>query len=416
MKRALGLLIMIGLLLVLIAPVAAQAPVGPAAVGLFPDSPQYALHGPYWVGTREFVIGADTERPLAITVWYPALNTNLLPEEITYTYMPPLYRTASVPGHAIADAYFDGAGGPYPLIIASHGSHVTRYFANYLTEHLASYGFVVMSAQHSGNATGDTLYYSAEDSQGIGDNMVYRPEDIQREIDYAKELTAVTGQLPGMVDLEQVAVVGHSFGGYTALTAAGAQVNLQPLREWCPTIADNPAMGFDYYFACMSILNAEQRILALRGMEAQPDGTWPAFDVTGVDAIIPLAAFAQPFIAEGLSRVTVPALFIVGDLDVGYADSQSAYAAVSSTHKALVVLKNASHSLLQESCDALQKQLSYFMCFEEQVWNLDRAHDRIRHFTTAFLLDVLKGDAEAHAALAPDAVSFPGIEYQAQGF
>jgi hypothetical protein len=47
---------------------------------------------------------------------------------------------------------------------------------------------------------------------------------------------------------------------------------------------------------------------------------------------------------------------------------------------------------------------------------MDRAHDLINHFTTAFLLDVLKGDKDAHAALAPDAVSFPGITYQAEGF
>lgn len=47
---------------------------------------------------------------------------------------------------------------------------------------------------------------------------------------------------------------------------------------------------------------------------------------------------------------------------------------------------------------------------------MDRAHNLINYFTTAFLLGVLKRDKDAHAALAPDAVSFPGITYQAQGF
>ena len=47
---------------------------------------------------------------------------------------------------------------------------------------------------------------------------------------------------------------------------------------------------------------------------------------------------------------------------------------------------------------------------------MDRAHDLINHLTTAFLLDVLKGDKEAHKALAPDVVNFPGITYEAQGF
>jgi CubicO group peptidase (beta-lactamase class C family) len=42
--------------------------------------------------------------------------------------------------------------------------------------------------------------------------------------------------------------------------------------------------------------------------------------------------------------------------------------------------------------------------------------DLINHFATAFLLAELKGDAEAAAALAPENVSFPGIEYQAEGY
>jgi hypothetical protein len=46
---------------------------------------------------------------------------------------------------------------------------------------------------------------------------------------------------------------------------------------------------------------------------------------------------------------------------------------------------------------------------------MDRAHDLINHFTTAFLLAELYQDADA-AALAPDAVHFPSVTYEAQGF
>jgi hypothetical protein len=40
---------------------AAQAQEGPKpeAVGLCPDAPPYALHGPYWVGVREFDAKTD---------------------------------------------------------------------------------------------------------------------------------------------------------------------------------------------------------------------------------------------------------------------------------------------------------------------------------------------------------------------
>lgn len=40
----------------------------------------------------------------------------------------------------------------------------------------------------------------------------------------------------------------------------------------------------------------------------------------------------------------------------------------------------------------------------------------VKHFATAFLLATLKEDADAAAALAPEAVVFPGVQYEATGF
>lgn len=48
----------------------------------------------------------------------------------------------------------------------------------------------------------------------------------------------------------------------------------------------------------------------------------------------------------------------------------------------------------------------------DAVWDMSRAHDLINHFTTAFMLDVLKRDKEAHKALLPKAVHFTGIQYK----
>lgn len=47
---------------------------------------------------------------------------------------------------------------------------------------------------------------------------------------------------------------------------------------------------------------------------------------------------------------------------------------------------------------------------------MDRAHDLINHFATAFLLAELYGDEDAATALAPEAVVFPGITYEATGY
>ena len=419
MKRTSVLLIMIGLLLALIAPVAAQEAVGPATVGLFPDSPQYALHGPYWVGTREFVIGADTERPLAATMWYPAVNADLVPEEINYTYTPLIYRPVTVPGHAIADAYPDFTSGPYPLVIFTHDNYMTRFAALYLTEHLASQGFVVLSAQRTGTGTGDVLYYTPQDMENMANSWVYGPSDIQRQIDFATALTASDGALPGLVDVEHVAVVGQATGADTALAAAGARISFAVDRDWCSSVANDPALAssFDYYARCAVNVASEERLLAMRGADTQPGEVWPAFDVSGVDALVSLSVYTHFYDQGDLTNVNVPTLLVTGNMfgdDIQV--NQTIYDKISTEQKAIAVFDHGSTALTEEPCDSLQKQLSYFICYQEQVWNLDRGHDLTNHFTTAFLLDTLKGDNDAAAALAPDAVSFPGIEYQAQGF
>ena len=60
--------------------------------------------------------------------------------------------------------------------------------------------------------------------------------------------------------------------------------------------------------------------------------------------------------------------------------------------------------------------MGFPMFCTDPVWDMDRAHDLINHFTTVFLLAEPKGDAEAGAALAPENVAFPGIEYAAEGY
>ena len=54
--------------------------------------------------------------------------------------------------------------------------------------------------------------------------------------------------------------------------------------------------------------------------------------------------------------------------------------------------------------------------YDPPVWDMDRVHDLINPFTTAFLLATLKSDTDAAAALAPEQVLSPGIQYQTTGF
>jgi predicted dienelactone hydrolase len=388
----------------------------PEAVGLRPDAPTYALHGPYWVGARDYVAG-DAEHPLELTVWYPALNPAGAEESITYHFdasaklafaLPDWYEPIIL-GHALTDAPPDVSGGPYPLVVYSHGFGIYRQSAAYMLEHLASYGFVVIAPDHH-------EVWDPELSD-IVDTTVERPMDVQQTIAYADALTGLGGDLAGLIDMEQLAVAGYSYGGYTALAAAGGRFDTAAFNARC--LEAPVGTEFADVF-CKYIVPQEAELASLAGLESLPEGVWPSWGDPRVKAVVSIAG--SPIIQnEGLHEITAPLLAMVGSVDTGgegAASSHDIYENVSSSQKALVTFVNGEHMIFNWQCDVLPGfiEIGFFSACSDAVWDLSRTHDLANHFTTAFLLATLKGDQDAAAALAADAVSFPGITYEAQGF
>jgi len=282
---------------------------------------------------------------------------------------------------------------------------------------LASYGFVVLAIDYADNlaTAGSVPVYS----------MLYtRPKDVSWQIDYAVSLAAAGGQLEGMIDTERIAVAGTSAGGSTALVACGARLDLQWLSrlaaehpEAC-TLPPEAGGGNQ----CAEILDHQQDLADLVGLEDPPDGLWPSWNDPRVNAVVSFApggwTLGGP---EGLKGVSIPAIVMDGSMDRVVSSEfgiRQPYAYLGSAKKSLVVFGGADHYVFIDGCAAMPWAIDagfFFLC-SDPVWDMDRAHDLINHFTTAFLLATLKDDAEAAAALTPDVVSFPGIEYQAQGF
>jgi predicted dienelactone hydrolase len=281
-------------------------------------------------------------------------------------------------GAAIPNAMPDTSGAPYPLVIFSPGYSSSA--ANYITleEHLASYGFIVLGTALSGDPA-------------IWKHFQTRPMVTHREIDFAENLSSRDGSLKGLIDTKHIGVAGHSSGGYTALAAAGAQLNFAWFENWCADHKDSP----DATWACPELLTHKQDMLALAGLDSMPKALWPSWGDARVTAVIMQTGGAFMFGPSGLASVTIPVMVQVGSLDTIATPEWNAYLtydSVSSTQKALVVFDGAGHTVFVGSSGPTQ--------------------DIIRHFTTAFLLDTLKSDKDAHKVLLPDAVKFPGIQYK----
>jgi predicted dienelactone hydrolase len=123
--------------------------------------------------------------------------------------------------------------GKTPVVIFSHGlASRPEDFAK-RAQHLVSYGYVVAIPQHPGSDTKQAEALLKGYSREIFDlkEFINRPKDISYAIDELERRNQ--SEFQGQLDLESVGVAGHSFGGYTALAVAGAEINFDNLEKDC---------------------------------------------------------------------------------------------------------------------------------------------------------------------------------------
>ncbi len=331
-------------------------------------------------------------------------------EEIAYdvVFKDTTWSPATPPvvyGRASLEAEIDATGGPYPLIVLSHSFSGSTAGYSALAEHYASYGFIVLAPEHTEQFD--------ETFADLWKALIDRPADVTRTLDFAEELTANDGAMAGLIDMDNVAVVGHSYGGYTALAMAGAQFDLDAFNARCEQLPEDDPSAF----LCASLVPHEADMATRAGLDTMPEGLWPSFGDSRVTAIVPMAGDSYLFDQAGLANITIPMMAMGGTADFGTPydwGAAPAYEHASSEQKALVGLTGAEHMIFATPC-ANQPWMSEhpaygYYCFDP-VWDIQRAQDLIHHLSTAFLLDTLKSDPAAHDALSPNAVQFPGIEY-----
>ncbi|MGK7874333.1 MAG: alpha/beta hydrolase [Xenococcaceae cyanobacterium] len=127
-----------------------------------------------------------------------------------------------------------------PLVVMSHGFAADRKFLTYLAQHLASHGLTVVALEHPGSNVNsfNTVSVGMNLSKLLpASEFIDRPQDISFLLDELEKINQSKGDLQGKFNTKQVSVIGHSFGGYTALALAGAELNPKELRAFCQELS-----------------------------------------------------------------------------------------------------------------------------------------------------------------------------------
>jgi predicted dienelactone hydrolase len=355
------------------------------------DAPELARLGEFAVGVRTLHLiehdqvdvsaydaahgkAPHRDRLLDVELWYPARPADAA-TRVVYTASLPSEPPAapavfSVPGIAVRDAPPALSGAGYPLIVVSHGYSNDPAAMTWLTENLASKGYVVAAIRHEDPPITDRSKF--------GEPLLRRPLDIVFVTDSLR--TALAAE--HLIDASRIALIGYSIGGYGVLTAAGASLD--------------PA-GPPTHYVPGSFLQPY-----VRGAVLQDSVT-----VKGLAAVVAISPAGGGTLAawgtEGLKGIKTPLLLIAGDADrtVDYGTGARAiFDAAVNAQRYLLTLKGAGHSIgLSPAPEAMRKRLWDQDWFEDPVWKKERVNAINAHFITAFLDEYVKDDSSRAAYL-----------------
>jgi predicted dienelactone hydrolase len=373
------------------------------------DAPELASRGTWAVGVRTVELvnphqpdilhfDKDTgkaplyDRPLTVEIWYPATNPAGKEERVVYestmpgTPRPGVPPTFHISGKALRDAP-PVSGSAFPLVVVSHGYPGSRTFMTWLTENLASKGYVVAAIDHTDSVFGQQRAFTS--------TLLNRAADQTFTIDALAERSREPGDfLHNLVDPTRVAIVGYSMGGYGALATAGAGYSRQGASA--KTI---PGGYFERWLADNKEFQARHREMIKALVAIAPWGNQPP---------------QNNWDAQGLAGIHIPALFIAGDNDdiSGFEQgTRKAFREAVNSERYLLVFENARHNV--GGNPPPPEALSSFTTrafFDEPVWRKDRIAAINQHFITAFLDLYLKGDVSRREYLALSEKSPPGSQ------
>ncbi len=365
------------------------------------DAPELAAYGKFNIGvkTLKFVNPKQLDiakakageplpvydRPLTAEVWYPA---KAVPNQANVGQYRAITRDGKTEvtlyGKAARDAAPDASGGPYPLLIISHGYPGNRFLLSHLGENLASKGYVVVSVDHT-----DSTY---SDQAAFASTLLNRPLD---QLFVLGEMAKLNnndpgGTLKGMVNADLTALIGYSMGGYGAVNTIGGGFS-------AAAVANTSGLG------------VPQGALAVR---QAGNATYAASMDKRIKAAIAFAPWGWNYgfwDAAGLAGIRTPVMFIAGSVDdvAGYSPGvRNLFEGAVNAPRFLLTFENANHNAGAPMPAPRETwlpvpSLKFIPAehYSDAVWDNTRMNNISQHFATAFLAKYLRSDAGMDAYL-----------------
>ena len=372
-----------------------------------PDAPELSARGNYKVGVRtlQFVnkdqvdilkskegIAPTYDRPITVEVWYPANLPDGTKELVTYDEVLGMSSNPERPlipftfqGRASRDAAIISSDGKFPLVIVSHGYVGSRKLMTYLTENLASKGYIVVALDHTES--------TFQDASPFASTLLNRSKDVLFVLNKIADLGKPKSKefLSNIVDAENTALVGYSMGGYGVLNVGGAGYSEKAVQFFKGMTGGNDA-------------------LAIRGNNHKDYSSSIDSRIKAIIAFAPWGMRENVWDTETLKGLKIPTFFVAGSEDdiSGYEKGIKAiYEGAINADRYLLTYLNARHNVAPNPPPpaALKPGLHIdeYYRYAESSWDERRINNINQHFVTAFLgIHLKQKDFKKYLDLKPD--------------
>jgi dienelactone hydrolase len=187
-------------------------------------TPYPAPTGPYATGVSWRLLtdptlrnryNSSTNGAFMVSIWYPAsAPVGRLPAPIWDERLWPYWAS-----HSWQDAPSAASGGPFPVILYSHGYGNDRGSCSEKGPYFASHGYVVIAIDHTDadvTIFPNGSFFTGADTGLDGTAVQNRIRDLAIALAELERWSLDDPIFAGRLDLTKVAVMGFSFGGVTA--------------------------------------------------------------------------------------------------------------------------------------------------------------------------------------------------------